>query len=87
MITERGHEVGNHSYHHESWLQTYSYEKIEHEIINAEKAIQDVTGQKPIGFRGLGFSWSKDLLKVLKRKFLIQFLQMMNILITLIFQL
>src|SRR6185369_12230496 len=29
MITERGHEVGNHSYHHESWLQTYSYDKIE----------------------------------------------------------
>lgn len=66
MITERGHEVGNHSYHHESWLQTYSYEKIENEIIIAEKAIQDVTGQKPIGFRGPGFSWSKDLLKVLE---------------------
>jgi peptidoglycan-N-acetylglucosamine deacetylase len=68
MITERGHEVGNHSYHHESWLQTYSYEKIENEIINAEKAIEDATGQKPIGFRGPGFSWSKDLLKVLESR-------------------
>jgi len=68
MITERGHEVGNHSYHHESWLQTYSYEKIENEIISAEKAIQDVTRQKPIGFRGPGFSWSKDLLKVLESR-------------------
>jgi len=68
MITERGHEVGNHSYHHESWLQTYSYEKIENEIINAEKAILEATGQKPIGFRGPGFSWSKDLLKVLERR-------------------
>ena len=66
MITERGHEVGNHSYHHESWLQTYSYEQIEQEITNAEKAIIDATGQKPIGFRGPGFSWSKDLLKVLE---------------------
>jgi hypothetical protein len=68
MITERGHEVGNHSYHHESWLQTYSYEKIENEIINAEKAIKSATGQKPIGFRGPGFSWSKDLLKVLESR-------------------
>lgn len=68
MITDRGHEVGNHSYHHESWLQTYSYEKIENEIINAEKAIKDATGEKPIGFRGPGFSWSKDLLKVLESR-------------------
>jgi hypothetical protein len=68
MITDRGHEVGNHSYKHESWLQTYSYEKIENEIISAENAIQRTTGQKPIGFRGPGFSWSKDLLKVLEKQ-------------------
>ena len=68
MITEAGHEVGNHSYHHESWLQTYSYEKIEKEIIDAEEAIFNATGQKPKGFRGPGFSWSKDLLKVLANR-------------------
>jgi peptidoglycan-N-acetylglucosamine deacetylase len=66
MITERGHEVGNHSYHHESWLQTYSYEKIEKEIREAEEAIEAATGQRTTGFRGPGFSWSKDLLKVLE---------------------
>jgi len=68
MITERGHEVGNHSYHHESWLQTYSYEKIEKEIREAEEAIEGVTGQRTTGFRGPGFSWSKDLLKVLESR-------------------
>ena len=68
MITDRGHEVGNHSYHHESWLQSYSYEKIEKEIIDAEEAIENVTGQRPVGFRGPGFSWSKDLLKVLEER-------------------
>ena len=68
MITDRGHEVGNHSYHHESWLQTYSYEKIEKEIREAEEAIFNVTGQRPQGFRGPGFSWSKDLLKVLESR-------------------
>ena len=68
MITERGHEVGNHSYNHESWLQTYSYEDIEREIIAAEDAIEGTTGQKPKGFRGPGFSWSQDLLKVLESR-------------------
>ena len=66
MITERGHEVGNHSYHHESWLQTYSYEKIENEIRQAEEAIERATGQRTTAFRGPGFSWSNDLLKVLQ---------------------
>ncbi len=68
MITDRGHEVGNHSYHHESWLQSYSYEKIEHEIITAEDAIFNATGERPRGFRGPGFSWSGDLLKVLQKR-------------------
>jgi len=68
MITDRGHEVGNHSYHHESWLQTYSYEKIEKEIREAEEAIQKATGKRTTGFRGPGFSWSKDLLKVLENR-------------------
>ena len=68
MITEHGHEVGNHSFHHESWLQSYTYEEIENEIIAAEEAIEKTTGQKPIGFRGPGFSWSKDLLKVLENR-------------------
>ena len=68
MITDRGHEVGNHSYHHESWLQTYSFEKIEKEIIAAENAIFNATGHRPNGFRGPGFSWSIDLLKVLESR-------------------
>jgi len=67
-IVERGHEVGNHSFHHESWLQSYSKEKIEHEIINAEEAIFEATGQRPKSFRGPGFSWSNDLLMVLKNR-------------------
>jgi len=68
MITDRGHEVGNHSYHHESWLQSYSYEEIEKEIIAAEEAIEESTGQKPKGFRGPGFSWSRELLQVLEKR-------------------
>ena len=58
MITQRGHEVGNHSYNHDSWLQTYSLEEIEKEIVAAEEAIVVAMGQKPLGFRGPGFCWS-----------------------------
>ncbi len=68
MITDRGHSVGNHSYNHESWLQSYSKEEIEKEIIAAEEAIVNATGQKPDGFRGPGFSWSLDLLRVLEKR-------------------
>lgn len=67
-IIERGHEIGNHSFHHESWLKTYSKEKIEAEIIRAEEAILEATGQRTKCFRGPGFSWSNDLLEILQKR-------------------
>jgi len=71
MISDAGHEIGNHSYEHESWMHLYSRERIEAEIRQAEDAISDSTGQCPRGFRGPGFSWSRDLLEVLaERKYL-----------------
>jgi hypothetical protein len=65
MLTERGHEVGNHSFDHEPWLHLYAKERIQKEIGRAEEKIRDATGQEPVGFRGPGFSWSPDLLEVL----------------------
>lgn len=67
-IVDRGHEVGNHSYHHESWLKTYSKEKIEEEIELAENAILLATGKRTNMFRGPGFSWSNELLFVLSKR-------------------
>ena len=65
LITEKGHEVGNHSFNHEPWLHLYPKDQIKKEILDTEDHIQQATGQKPIGFRGPGFSWSPDLLEVL----------------------
>ena len=65
-IVEAGHEIGNHSFHHEPWLHLYSEEQIREEFEKAERAIADATGAKPIGFRGPGFSLSPTVLKVLK---------------------
>ena len=64
-LTERGHEVGNHSFHHEPWLHLYPKDRLRGEILDAEEHIHRVTGQKPIGFRGPGFVWSTNLLEVL----------------------
>jgi len=65
LITERGHEVGNHSFNHEPWLHLYPKDQIKKEILDTEDYIQQATGQKPLGFRGPGFTWSKDLLCIL----------------------
>jgi peptidoglycan/xylan/chitin deacetylase (PgdA/CDA1 family) len=67
LIPENGHEVGNHSFHHEPWLHLYSLEKIDEEFARTEEALQFATGEMPTGFRGPGFSLSPDVLKVLKR--------------------
>ncbi|MGD9193536.1 MAG: polysaccharide deacetylase family protein [Desulfobacterales bacterium] len=65
LLAERGHEVGNHSFHHEVWLHTYPKENIKREILEAEESIHRATGQKPVGFRGPGFVYSPILLQVL----------------------
>ena len=67
-ITASGHEVGNHSHRHEPWLHLYSDEEVEAEISRAEAAIAAVTGQRPCGFRGPGFSLSGRVLETLKKR-------------------
>lgn len=67
-IVERGHEIANHSFHHESWLKSYSKTEIEKEIVSAEEAILKATGERTKMFRGPGFSWSNDLLEVLQSR-------------------
>ena len=64
-ITARGHEVGNHSFEHESWLHLYPPARLVDEIARAEDSIFEATGARPLGFRGPGFSWSPQLLEVL----------------------
>lgn len=57
-IVEVGHEIGNHSFNHEPWLHLYTHEEIGAEIAKAEDHIERATGQKPVGFRGPGYSLS-----------------------------
>lgn len=68
MITERGHEVGNHSFHHECWMHRHSNDEIVADLAAAEDAIGEATGERPRGFRGPGFSWSPAVLEILAQR-------------------
>ena len=65
LISPKGHEVGNHSFHHEQWMLAMPRDGIRRELAEAAEAIERVTGQPPRGYRGPGFCWSPDLLEVL----------------------
>lgn len=67
-IAAAGHEIGNHSFHHEPWLHLRSAAEIEEEIALAEEHIGRATGEHPVGFRGPGYSFSQDILRVLVRR-------------------
>jgi peptidoglycan-N-acetylglucosamine deacetylase len=67
-LVEQGHEVGNHSFHHEPWLHLYTEAEIDAELANAEDAIEHATSVRPDMFRGPGFSHSPTLLNVLARR-------------------
>jgi hypothetical protein len=64
-IADAGHEIANHSFHHEPWLHLYSRTEIEREIASAERAISNATGYRVTGFRGPGFSVSDTVGDVL----------------------
>jgi peptidoglycan/xylan/chitin deacetylase (PgdA/CDA1 family) len=64
-IAQAGHEIGNHSFRHEPWLGRYSRAELETEIRSAGDAIAAATGVRPRGFRGPGFSLSREALEVL----------------------
>ena len=49
-------------------MHQHSRERLRAEIGDTEEALVSVTGQRPTGFRGPGFSWSPDLLEVLTER-------------------
>ena len=67
-IAEAGHEIGNHSFHHEPWLHLYSADEVAIEIERAEAAIENTTGIRPRAFRGPGYSLSGTVLDTLLRR-------------------
>lgn len=67
-IAQAGHEIANHSFHHEPWLHEYSRHELRAELTASESAIWQATGQRPIGFRGPGFSVSDGVIRELAER-------------------
>jgi hypothetical protein len=68
-LATAGHEMGNHSYEHDTWLHLHPEEHLEKDILRAHEVVHAVTGLEPVGFRGPGFTWSPTLLRVLARHY------------------
>ncbi|GAB2979943.1 polysaccharide deacetylase family protein [Saccharothrix stipae] len=67
-ITAAGHEVGNHSFGHEPWLHRYTRDRLEAELARTEDAIVAAGAPRPTGFRGPGYSVTRDLLELLAER-------------------
>jgi hypothetical protein len=67
-IAAAGHEIGNHSFHHEPWLHLYDEARLDDEIGRAEAAIASATGVVPRGFRGPGYSVTPAVVDTLVRR-------------------
>ncbi|HET6895104.1 MAG TPA: polysaccharide deacetylase family protein [Candidatus Baltobacteraceae bacterium] len=65
QIAPAGHEIGNHSFHHEPWMHRHSHADIDDELARAEESIAAAAGHMPRGFRGPGFVKSSTLIDVL----------------------
>ena len=59
--------MGNHSFHHEQWIQMAPRERVDRELREAGEAIARATGREPRGYRAPGFAWSEAQLDVLER--------------------
>ncbi|MBI1785884.1 polysaccharide deacetylase family protein [Candidatus Sumerlaeota bacterium] len=55
-IIQRGHDLANHSYRHLIGLEDLSEANIREEIESAQRAIEELWGQTPIGFRAPGYN-------------------------------
>lgn len=64
-IAARGHEIGNHSYTHPYNFRRLPRKQKEVEIDQAEAAIADAVGEKPVGFRTPSCDVDGELLSLL----------------------
>ncbi len=67
-IADAGHEIANHSFHHDVAMNRYSESETERDFIDSESAIADATGFVPKGFRGPGFALNSTILNLLSAR-------------------
>ncbi len=62
-IVDGGHELGNHSFSHESWLASVSAEQAVDDLHRAHAAISTLSNAKLVGFRGPSYSLSPAIIR------------------------
>ena len=67
-IVNAGHEIGNHTYHHDLRFDLFDVRQVEDEICRTEEAIEALGGRRPLGFRAPGHATSPLVLEVLSRR-------------------
>jgi hypothetical protein len=60
-----GHEIGNHAFSHGALGSFATRGELELEIARTEEAIHAATGQRPVGFRGPGYTLSAAVVEAL----------------------
>lgn len=68
LIHAAGHEIANHSFNHEPWLHLYKPAELVREFEKTENALKAITGKRPVGFRGPGFSSSNEVLRTMMNR-------------------
>ncbi len=66
MITEQGHDVGNHSENHFK-MSALNREKIKREIADCTKTIEEITGTKPTLFRAPYGDYNDNVITIAKQ--------------------
>ncbi|QDU90010.1 Polysaccharide deacetylase [Pirellulimonas nuda] len=67
-LAEAGCEIANHSQNHLPWLDRLDPAELLSEVVEAEDAIAALVGERPVGFRAPGFSWSQELFTLLAER-------------------
>lgn len=67
-IAARGHELGNHSFSHPYNFSQLSRTEKEREIEQADAAIADIIGERPVGFRAPSYDVDLETLEVLSER-------------------
>jgi peptidoglycan-N-acetylglucosamine deacetylase len=67
-IAAAGHEIGNHSFHHDPWIHLNTDQALDAEFALAEEHIERTTGIRPVGYRAPGYSLSVATLWALHRR-------------------
>lgn len=65
MELSKGHEIGNHSYHHPSF-QNLGRDSILSELTKTQQAISQATGQTAVLFRPPGGSYNQNIINISK---------------------